>query len=684
MTRLLIRLALLGCLCVFAHADEIDALVGHPFAESIAGDAPSGRVAWVQREQGRREIWTWCANTPEVQPVRLAEYQDDGQSVEDLHFSSDGKRLAYVRGDVANPQGFNPNPGAAADGTEQAVWLLDFVGGSPTRIGIGGNPAFSPDGRKIAWIAEGKLFLRAVDAAFADEPKPAFKQRGRITEFRWAPDGMQITFVSERGNHSFIGLFRIADRALQFLDPSVDRDIAPRFSQDSKRVAFIRWPGLKNGEGNNVTVGLPFAIEVVDLTNGAAREIWRSKRDDGGFAQWGVRDPLLWAGNDSLVFSAESDGWLRLWRIRLNNDNPVAITPPNCMVEDWSASPDARQIIATGNCATIDGRQLLRIDTDSGKSTTIAGGEAIQTDPIYLGPSRYAYRSAGARAPSAAAFGDGNKRRLLSPRREAVLAKLVEPEIKVVHATDGLSIHLQVFDAKTPRSPRAALIFVHGGPMRQMLPGFHYMSYYHQAYAMNQVLAREGYVVVSVNYRASIGYGKAFREAPNQGPRGASEYQDVLAGLDYLLGRGDVDPKRVGIWGGSYGGLLTAQALSRDSDKFAVGVDFHGVHDWSQFGPQLNGGDWNLFGEATLKLAHDSSPVATIEKWRSPVLLIHGDDDPDVPFSETVDLAQRLRAQNVETKVLVFPDDQHEFLLYRNWITAYRAMDQFLSAHLGP
>src|SRR3989442_14045667 len=121
---------------------------------------------------------------------------------------------------------------------------------------------------------------------------------------------------------------------------------------------------------------------------------------------------------------------------------------------------------------------------------------------------------------------------------------------------------------------------MHGGPMREMLLGWHYRDYYHNSYAMNQYLASRGYMVLSVNYRSGIGYGRAFRLAPHRGARGASEYQDIVAGAKYLQSRDDVDKKRIGLWGGSYGGYLTALGLARNSDIFAAGVDFHGVHGW--------------------------------------------------------------------------------------------------------
>ncbi len=164
-------------------------------------------------------------------------------------------------------------------------------------------------------------------------------------------------------------------------------------------------------------------------------------------------------------------------------------------------------------------------------------------------------------------------------------AQLMEPQQVTFRSDDGLEIHGQLFVPRNqaPQGSKPALVFVHGGPIRQMLPGFHYMYYYHNSYAENQYLASQGYVVLSVNYRLGIMYGRAFREPPNTVWRGAAEYKDVLAGAKYLQSLPYVDRKRIGIWGGSYGGFLTAMALSRNSDIFAAGVDFHGVHDWSIF-----------------------------------------------------------------------------------------------------
>jgi dipeptidyl aminopeptidase/acylaminoacyl peptidase len=257
-------------------------------------------------------------------------------------------------------------------------------------------------------------------------------------------------------------------------------------------------------------------------------------------------------------------------------------------------------------------------------------------------------------------------------------AQLAVPQQVVFNAPDGLRIHNQLFlprDLKTG-DRRPAVIFMHGGPMRQMMLGFHNRGYYHRAYALNQYLASRGYVVLTVNYRSGIGYGRAFREAKDRGVRGASEYQDIVAAGRYLQGRPDVDPARIGLWGGSYGGYLTAMGLARNSDIFAAGVDLHGVHN------RTIGRGGVAGNPEARRLAWQSSPVADVDKWRSPVLLIHADDDRNVDFAQTVELAARLRQRGVTFEQIIYPDDVHDFLLHRHWLEVYQATAAFFDKHL--
>ena len=139
---------------------------------------------------------------------------------------------------------------------------------------------------------------------------------------------------------------------------------------------------------------------------------------------------------------------------------------------------------------------------------------------------------------------------------------------------------------------------------------------------------------------------------------------------------------RINLWGGSYGGFLTAMGLARNSDIFASGVDFHGVHDWSEFLPHWENRPEAPDKKEAEKLAFESSPNASISSWKSPVLLIQGDDDRNVPFEQTVDLVQRLRENHVRFEQIVLPDEIHGFLMWKSWIRVYKATADFFDRTL--
>jgi dipeptidyl aminopeptidase/acylaminoacyl peptidase len=227
-----------------------------------------------------------------------------------------------------------------------------------------------------------------------------------------------------------------------------------------------------------------------------------------------------------------------------------------------------------------------------------------------------------------------------------------------------------------------------------MLLGWHYSDYYSRAYASNQYLASRGFVVLSINYRLGIGYGYEFHRPAAAGAQGASEYLDVRAAAEYLATLPQVDRDRIGIYGGSYGGYLTALALARDSELFAAGVDIHGVHDFTSSGSgsgaafqaamaaagRFEKGD----REKASEVAWRSSPVSSIDTWRSPVLLVHGDEDRNVRFGQTVDLARRLARAGVRFEELVIPDDTHHWMLHANVLEVYEATAAFFEREFQP
>ena len=420
--------------------------------------------------------------------------------------------------------------------------------------------------------------------------------------------------------------------------------------------------------------GYTLAIRIADVETGETREAWHNAVEDPEITSL---DNIRWAG-ESVVFqrNVQGDEWDRWFAIPLDGSNrdPFLLTTTDGLIENATSvafSADGRTMYYCTNADNVEGRDIWAVPTSGGTPRKITQG-GLNTHPAPLASGdRLAVLHYDAAQPASVGIvpASGGTARVIFPELPADFPKAahVAPEIVKTTADDGLEISNQLFlpaDLR-PGERRPAMIFVHGGPVRQMLPGYHYMQFYHWAYAFNQWLASEGYVVLSINYRGGVGYGNAFRRAPNTNSRGNSEYQDVLAGARYLQQRTDVDPARIGIWGLSYGGLLTAQALARNSDIFVAGVDMAGVH---LYGSSLD----------TTSTSFQSSSISQMANWKSPVFLVHGDDDRNVDFSQTIGLAQLLRAHGVHYELMVFPDDLHESMIHEYWVETWERVGDFL------
>jgi dipeptidyl aminopeptidase/acylaminoacyl peptidase len=671
----------------YANGFTLEQILSSPFPSDLIASKQGDKVAWIFDHQGKRNIW--IAEAPAFAGRQLTRYNaDDGQEIAQPIFSPDGNWIAYVRGGEENSDKEIPNPTSDPTGARQEVFAVNTRTGFVVTMGEGNSPIFSPRSNQVIFANEGHLWSAALPVPprkTAGEAKKLFEIRGRVESPAWSPDGSQLAFVSVRSDHSFIALFDPKQSSIRFLDPSVDRDIAPRWSPDGRSIAYIRLFNVADTYSADRERLLPWAIHVVDVASGKGQAIWRSGTTEmDSFSRLPMDDDMLqWAAGNRLVFASEKDGWAHLYSIPAAGGEALLLTPGAYEIENVAWSPDHSVLVVAANAGDIDHRHLWRVTLTGGEPQRISEGDGIEMYPaIVNGNRQIAFLHATPLTPFLPYISDlnGKGTKLLAAQAlpgDFPYNQLVEPETVVFKAADGLEIHGQLFKPKNLQGRAPAVVFMHGGPIRQMLPVWHYNYYYHNAYAMNQYLASRGYVVLSVNYRSGIGYGRAFREARHRGPRGASEYQDIVAAGKYLKARNDVEAKHIGLWGGSYGGYLTAMGLARDSELFAAGVDLHGVHDWSR---RVGAAPWAT-GEL-VKLGRESSPIVSVDKWKSPVLLIHGDDDRNVAFNQTIDLVRRLREHNVVFEQLVFPDDVHDFLRHEHWLRAYHAAADFFDRKL--
>ncbi len=686
----------------------LEQVLAYPFPAGLVAASDGAHIAWVINLRGARNVWV--ADGPEFKPRQITHFPaDDGQELSQLAFSPSGQTLVFVRGGDHDANwsaegDLAPNPASATGQPEMRIWAIALPNGTPVDVVAGDTPALSAQGQ-LAYIKQGQVWTAPLTAESqrqrhsneAHLVRRLFFDRGKDGDLRWSPDGKRLAFVSARDDHAFIGVYTNAQTPLVYLAPSTGIDGSPRWSPDGTRIAFTRQPGMGGApEPLLELTPQPWSIWNADATSGHAQRVWQSPDSLlGSYPQTAGEANLHWAADAHgaaarLVFLADLDGWPHLYSVEARGGAPLLLTPGKFMVEDVAQSRDRRSMIYSANTGTTtddqDRRHLYKVAVDSAQPVALTHGDELQWTPVSAGDQHIAFINAGAKLPPGVAVlaADGTAQRALQPEllpADFPSAQLVVPRAVSFSAADGTVVHGQLFQPNVSSQTTPGIIFVHGGPPRQMLLGWHYMDYYSNSYAVNQYLANHGFTVLSVNYRLGVGYGHAFHNPPHAGPAGAAEYQDVVAGAKFLQGTAGVDPARIGIWGGSYGGYLTALALARNSDIFKAGVDLHGVHDWSRFVDLGIGKVIDRYEQGdrqqALKVAWESSPDAAIAHWSSPVLLIQGDDDRNVHFLQTIDLARRLQKQGVPFSELVLPNEIHGFLRHASWLQADQATVDF-------
>ncbi|HEY4130812.1 MAG TPA: prolyl oligopeptidase family serine peptidase, partial [Gemmatimonadaceae bacterium] len=656
-----------------------------PFPSDLTAAPAGGRVAWIFDAQGSRNIWIGEPGTNGAFTSRqLTRFTGDlGVEIGAPNWTFDGQAIVFERGGEPNPRDL------PLGSTPGQLWTMSLTDTAPRLIGDGSSPAMAPKANMIAYVARNSIVLASLDAG--SKPQIIVRDLGRDGGLAWSPDGSRIAFSSGRADHSLIGVYDIAHKSITWLAPSVDRDARPIWSPDGSKVAFIRIPPGAPGPFSSTRTAEPWSIWIADPTTGKGHEVWHASAGagsrfyplEGGYA-------FMWGADDKIVFPWEKTGWVHLYSVASTGGAPTLLTPGDFEIFGADLSPDGRHIVYSSNQDDLDHRHIWQVPVAGGSPTPVTAGPTIADLPVFTSDGRsVAFLSADAKNPMRPVTVSQSGDQIGTPKdlapqtlpEEYSGAKFVVPQQVIFRSPDGMMVHGQLFlppgESRGVRHP--ALLFFHGGPYRQMLLGANPMGAYAYMYAANQYFASRGYVVLSVNYRGGTGYGLNFRVPAKFGPAGASEYNDIVGAASFLNARADVDSKRLGVWGGSYGGYMTALALARASDTFAAGVDYAGVHDWS--------GVLKVYAaagaqSATDSLARASSPLSSIKRWHSPVLVIQADDDHNVPFNQSVQLMSGLREQKIPHELIVIPNEIHDLLLHRSWLTYFHAQSDFLDKYL--
>jgi dipeptidyl aminopeptidase/acylaminoacyl peptidase len=668
----------------------------YPFPSELCAASKGAKIAWALDEQGKRNVYV--AEGPVYKARKLTNFsKNDGQEITSVSISDDGKWVVFVRGgehsgnwdtELSTNPSFEPVP------FKVQIASVPFDGGEVKYLSEGDEPLISPNSKVVVFIKGGQVWSAPIDSAAA--AKSLFTTRGTVSSLEWNADGSSLLFVSYRGDHSIIGIYSNATTPIKWIAPSFNHDDSPHWSPDGSKIVFIREPGSGGAPDSLLTKKhFPWSIYTADIATNKATLLWKAPATLRGSApstDGGAN--LHWAAGDRIIFLSYQDGWPHLYSIASAGGKELLLTPGSFMCEHIRLSADKKYLTFSANTGNdkldLERRHAVKVSADKADMQVLTPGNGLEWTPVLTEEDNTAvFISATAQQSPLPAImkltgDDKNKIKLIGT--ELVPAnfpkeKLITPTQVIFKSADGVTVHADLFLPEGGMTKKPAIVYVHGGPPRQMLLGWHYSDYYSNAYSSNQYLASLGFVVLAVNYRLGIGYGYEFHQPAHAGLWGAAEYQDIKAAGEWLQKQNFVDAGKIGIYGGSYGGYLTAMALARDSKIFAAGVDIHGVHDWVTNASLLNAfnGKYEKAPDydKAVKTAWLSSPLSSINGWTSPVLIIHADDDRNVRFNQSIDLIRRLEKKKVPYETLMIVDDTHHWQNWDNAVTVYGAVADF-------
>lgn len=681
---LLFLLFLLPALLFGQDNAYLQKLMRTPFVSNLKAYQEHEAVLFSIYDNGKRNVC--ICYSPEFIIDKLTGFdKDDGQEITNIHLSADGRFVIFVMGGDhgSNSSPVPVNPGSSVKKQEIAIYSVEIASKRIIKLDNGDFPVVHPSQNRIVYIKSNQLWTTSVEDPM--ERKQLFEARGAIGSPVWSPDGNRIAFVSRRNTHSFVGIYEEGRNSIEWVSPSLHTDNTPRWSPDGSSLAFIRRRAT-GGELDSLTAAKPVTWEIMkyDLGRGKATSLYSSPGTPrGSLPSVAGGTNLNWPLQDNIVFVSYKDGWPHLYKLDVNTKEVTQQTAGDFEIGNLSYNRQGNRVLFSANNGKEpedrDRKHIGIIDLDLNKFEMMTDGPGIEVSPLFLTDNEIVYLKGGVKEPFLPCVKEresGKTTRLGSELVDFGLYKdFVVPQQVIFTSPDGVKLHGQLFNLDDGKKGKPALVYIHGGPRRQMYLGWHNVDYYHFDYMTNQYLASQGFVVLSVNYRRGTGYGFDFQNPPHAGPLGSQEYLDILAAGKWLQECGYADPGKIGLYGGSYGGTLTAMGLGRNSDVFKYGVDIHGRHNREL---SRNIAYYPPDFELAAKIAWDSSPSKYVDSWTSPVLLIHGDDDQNVPFQQSIDLYNRLIGKGVEVEVLVIPDETHHWMVHRNLEKIKQALTEYL------
>jgi dipeptidyl aminopeptidase/acylaminoacyl peptidase len=587
-------------------------------------------------------------------------------------WSPDGKSIAFV----SNMSGRNN------------LWIVPAEGGWPVQLTVSDQrqaaPAWSPDGKWIAYQSDydgdeqWDIFLVS--------PKTGkvvnLTQTREIAEGNptWSPDGRYLAYeVKPKTSAAYeIDIYDMVMREVKHLTSNTPQDKSnsdPIWSSDGKFVIYTQ--GQAKGTDSNIFAADVATAKSTLLTPHEGEQLYSAHS-------------LSLDGAHVLLTSNAANGYDNIGLLDVTSKKITWITKDKWEMRGGEFSPDGKRITFTAN---LDGNEEIYLhELATSKSTMLplpkglnepAGGHtAFSHDG-----SRLLYYHNGPTAPGdlwVYHLATGKSQQITHSLVAGVRSEdMVEPYLVHYPSRDGkwtISAFLYVPFNMARNGQNAAIVYIHGGPTAQSLNSFNRFV----QYAVNQ-----GYMVLAPNYRGSTGYGKEFQQA-NLFDMGGGDLQDVLAGVDWIKQTGHLDPKKIAVMGGSYGGYLSMMAVTKAPDVWAAGVPIVPFVNWfteiENEDPVLQQSDLATMGDVVTNKARyeERSPINYIDQIKAPLLLLAGGHDPRCPKSETQQVVDAIKKRGGTVDSKIYENEGHGFARVENQIDAYQRVADFLLAHVVP
>ena len=585
-------------------------------------------------------------------------------------WSPDGKQVAFV----SNMSGRNN------------LWLVPANGGWPTQLTISdqrqAEPVWSPDGTWIAYTSDHDgdeqwdIFM--VSPKTGDVVNLTTSPDSAEVEPAWSPDGRSIVYATKpkTGSSYEIELMDIATRHVTPLTKNTPKELSnssPIFSRDGKFVVYTQ--SHATGKDSN--------IFVVEIASGKSANVTPHEGRQNFYAA-----DLSPDGKTILITSDAHNGYDNVGLLDIASKKINWLTDDKWEINAGTFAPDGKSLIWTAN---VDGRtNIYSYDVASRHATALpvaAGVNSLAGNPnsFTRDGGRLLYSHNGANAPSDLWVYDIASKQSTQITHALVgglrSADMVTPYLVHYPSRDGkftISAYAYVPNNIQRDGKFPAIVYIHGGPAAQSVDSFNRFIQY---------IVNQGYLVIAPNYRGSTGYGKEFTDA-NMGDAGGQELNDVLDAAEWIKKSGFVDPQKLIVMGGSYGGYLSMMAVTKAPDMWAAAVPIVPFVNWfteiEHEDPSLREYDLATMGDPVKNKAlyEDRSPINFVDKIKAPVLLLAGGNDPRCPASEAQQVADAVKKNGGMAQLKIYKDEGHGFARVENQIDAYQKVADFLKVHV--